>query len=109
MPGKKVKTILKGYLSYSDVKKLNMNDPTFKEYWNRVKDNLFIFGDEEKIYFLNNEFKEIAKKYEGKYLKITIEEIPYVPKEKQGLPDMDKEYQGFEKFKRQIFHLFKIS
>ncbi|MHA1338633.1 MAG: hypothetical protein ACTSRZ_00090 [Promethearchaeota archaeon] len=106
---KKRKTILKGFLSAEDVRKMDMSDPTLKEYWNRVKNNLFILGDDQNIYFLNNELKKIAKKYDGRYIKITIEEIEYEPPEERGLPDMDTEYDGFEKFKRQIFNLFKIT
>ena len=108
-PRKKRKTVLEGYLSAEDVRKMDMSNEVLKEYWSRVKNNLFILGSDKEIFFLNNEFKKIAKKYEGRHIRITIEEVPYVPPEEEGLPDMDTEYEGFEKFKKQMFTIFRIS
>lgn len=107
--GRKRKSIYKGFLSAQDVRKMDMSDKTLKNYWSRVKNNLFILGDEENVIFLNREFKKLARKFEGKYVKITIEEEDYEPPEERGLPDMDTEYDGFEKFKRTMFSVFGIS
>lgn len=107
--GKKRKTELKGFLMVEDVSKADKSNTTLQEYWKRVKDNLFILGDDNNVVFLNNELKKIAQKYEGRYIKITFEETPYIPPEEEGLMDIDTEYKGFEKAKRTFFKLFKIS
>ena len=73
---KKRKTVLEGYLSAEDIRKMDNSDETLKKYWSRVKNNLFILGSDKEIFFLNNEFKKIAKKYQGRHIRITVEEVP---------------------------------
>lgn len=115
MAGKKRKTTYKGFLTAQDATKWDKNDKDFYTYWNKVKDNLFILMDtidpnNQDVIFLNREFKKIAKKYEGHMVKITIEPVySYESIKDKGVPDLDEEYQGFEKFKRTIFTLFNIS
>ncbi len=108
MAKKKRKTTIKGYLVAQDIEKMELDADT-SEYWDRVKNNLFILGDDENIVFLNREFKKIAEKYKGRYIKVTIEETPYIRGNTEGLPDMDEEYDGFEKYKRTLFSVFKIT
>ncbi len=110
--GKKAKSVYSGYLVAQDAKQWDPNDKDFAAYWNKVKDNLFVLGDVEnqKIVFLNRELKDLAKKYEGIRVRITIEHDPTPPSEKPGkMPNPNEEFQGFEKFKRVAFNLFKIS
>ena len=109
---RKKKVIYDGYLVAKDMGTNTITDPLIAEYWSRVKNNLFILGDPEngKITFLNREFKKLTENFEGNRVKITIE--PVYDKKKpvdEGLPDLDEEYKGFEKFKRTVFTLFKIT
>ncbi|MHA1820843.1 MAG: hypothetical protein ACTSU2_00725 [Promethearchaeota archaeon] len=111
---RKRKTVLKGFLMAQDVSHIDPDNKLLLEYWNRVKNNLFVLmdtinPDKQDVVFLNNELKKIAKKYEGYYLKITIEPVQNLKAEKEPVPDPDEEYEGFEKFKRTMFSLFKIS
>nr|MDO8111348.1 hypothetical protein [Candidatus Sigynarchaeota archaeon] len=109
---KKAKTEYRGYLIAQDAASWDPNDKEFAAYWNKVKNNLFVLGDMEnqKITFLNRELKDLAKKYEGVRVRITIEQDPNPPSAKAGkMPDPNEEYQGFEKFKRVAMNLFKIS
>jgi hypothetical protein len=109
---KKAKSEYRGYLIAQDAKQWDPTDKEFAAYWNKVKDNLFVLGDMEnqKIVFLNREFKDLAKKYEGVRIRITIEQDPAPATAKAGkMPDPNEEFQGFEKFKRVALNLFKIS
>jgi hypothetical protein len=110
--GRKRKSVYSGFLAAEDVNHLKKDDNTFLNYWKRVKDNLFLLinPDEEDIVFLNREFKEIAKKFEGKWVKITIEEDRRRKRLKDDeMPDLDEKYEGIEKYKRILFNLFDIS
>ncbi len=109
---KKAKSVYSGYLLAQDAKQWDPNDEDFAAYWNKVKNNLFVLGDVEnkKVVFLNRELKDLAKKYEGVRVRITIEQDPNPPSVKPGkMPDPNEEFQGFEKFKRVAMNLFKIS
>jgi hypothetical protein len=107
----KRKTVLQGFLSAQDISKTEIQDADVAEYWKKVKNNFFVLVDTEKdkVVFLNRELKDIAKKYEGSTIRITIEPITTHEIAEHKLPDMENEYQGVEKFKRTIFSIFKIS
>ena len=109
---KKKKVIYNGYLIAKDMGTSGITDQVISEYWSRVKNNLFILGDPLKgdITFLNREFKKLTEKFEGTKVRITIEPISEQKKSlNEGLPDLDEEYDGFEKLKRTVFSLFKIT
>ena len=119
MARKPRKVEIKGFLGAEDVTKWPKDDKEFHQYWNKIKNNLYLVMDtvdpnNKGVKFLNREFKSIAKKFEGHYVKITVEAMP-TPKaamgirDTTGMPDMDDEYEGFEEFKRTMFSLFKIS
>ena len=76
MPKRK-KSIYRGFLYNKDMKGIETMDENFSKYWDHIKNNLFILGDFEnkKIIFLNREFSKIAKKFIGKKVKITVEEM----------------------------------
>jgi hypothetical protein len=112
-PTRRAKTVISGYLIAQDVKQWDPNDKDFQDYWKKVKDNLFVVGnvEEQKVTFLNRELKEIAKKYDGLRVQITIEQDPNPPGLKEGVvpaPDPNEEFQGSEKFKRVVLNLFKL-
>ncbi|NMC03848.1 MAG: hypothetical protein GYA24_01490 [Candidatus Lokiarchaeota archaeon] len=109
---KKTKSVYTGYLIAQDVKRWDPADKEFAATWNKVKDNIFVIGDvdDDNVTILNREFKDIAKKFEGTRVRITIEQEPNPAPVKPGkMPNPDEEYQGFEKVKRVAFKLFKIS
>ena len=108
---KKRKKVFKGYLLAEDMRNLDPNNEDFIKYWNHIKDYLLILGDIENdsIKFLNREFIKLAEKFEGIKLKITIETLHGEEKKSNGLPDLNEEYEGFEKFKKTVFSIFKIS
>ncbi|MHA1729639.1 MAG: hypothetical protein ACTSWY_13060 [Promethearchaeota archaeon] len=104
----KKKVMYKGFLIAKNMNK-EIIDDNLAEYWRNIKDNLFILGDfdNQKITFLNRELKKIASKFEGTRIQITIE--PYNGEKNKGLPDPNKEYKGYEKFKRTVFSMFKLT
>ncbi|MFX0101563.1 MAG: hypothetical protein ACFFCS_18450 [Candidatus Hodarchaeota archaeon] len=104
--------VYEGYLFAEDAKSFAKSDAVILDYWNRVKDNLFVLGDvdSQEITFLNRELKIIAEKFKERKLRITIEPvIEYEGGRKGYVPDPSSEYTGFEKFKRVFFKLFRIS
>ena len=110
--GKDKPIVYEGYLFAEDAKDFAKSDAVILEYWNRVKDNLFVLGDvdTQQITFLNREFKIIAEKFKERKVRITIEPaIEYEGNRKGFVPDPSREYTGFEKFKRIFFKFFRIS
>ncbi len=111
---KKGTTTFRGYLIADDVNSHDKDDKEFWEYWNRINDTLYVIGSSEakEVTFLNKELKRVAKKYEGQFVKITIEpDTPPAPggPRKGKMPDPNEMYTGAEKFKRLLFNQFKIS
>ncbi|MBD3187139.1 hypothetical protein GF325_09945 [Candidatus Bathyarchaeota archaeon] len=109
------KTEYDGFLVALNVKNMANEDGEITAYWNRVKDNLYVIGDEEdkKLVFLNRELQKVAEKYEGTRVKITIE--PLVASQEKAehvndmMPDLGKEFKGFERFKRVLMNIFRIT
>ena len=111
---KKSATTFRGYLIADEVKSHDKADTDFWEYWDRINDTLYVIGSAEakEVTFLNKELKKVAKKYEGQFVKITIEpDTPPAPggAQKGKMPDTNQMYTGAEKFKRMLFNQFKIS
>ncbi|MHA1679459.1 MAG: hypothetical protein ACTSUE_00470 [Promethearchaeota archaeon] len=110
---KKRKTVMEGYLIATDVRDADERDETIKAYWNKVKHNLYILGDavNQKVVFLNRELRKIARKYEGYRIKITFEVVdePARGDLREGeMPNLDEQYEGFEKFKMVLMNIFNI-